>query len=127
MRALPPETRIHKLQEELVGVCLYPDELATTLQLDDMDYLIECLKQPFDHVTRVGIFPFYEQVELFPGNIPMGMLKCSAQNDSGILDLESRHPVLFSYLWLSNHFDEDNFPYAKKAEAMVSDNACLLG
>jgi ATP-dependent RNA helicase SUPV3L1/SUV3 len=35
--------------------------------------------------------------------------------------------VLSSYLWLSNHFDEEKFPYAKKAEAMASDIAILLG
>ncbi|CAL5185873.1 unnamed protein product [Lathyrus oleraceus] len=188
--------------------CLYPDGLATTLHLDDLDYLIECLKQPFDHVTRVGLFPFYEQVELFAGQIPnmtfsqllekfgencrldgsyflcrhdhikkianmleriqglsledrfnfcfapinvrdpkamyhlvrfatafaqkvpvniaMGMPKSSARNDSELLDLESRHQVLSSYLWLSNHFDEEKFPYAKRAEAMASDIAILL-
>ncbi|XP_073221293.1 DExH-box ATP-dependent RNA helicase DExH18, mitochondrial-like [Cicer arietinum] len=188
--------------------CLYPDGLATTLHLDDLDYLIECLKQPFDHVTRAGLFPFYEQVELFAGqfsdltfsqllekfsencrldgsyflcrhdhikkianmlerirglslddrfnfcfapvnvrdpkamyhllkfaaafgqkvpvSIAMGMPKCSARNDSELLDLESRHQVLSSYLWLSNHFDEEKFPFVKKAEAMASNIAHLL-
>ncbi|OVA13354.1 Helicase [Macleaya cordata] len=48
----------------------YPDGLTTTLHLDDLDYLIECLKQPFDEVKRVGLFPFYEQVELFAGQLP---------------------------------------------------------
>ncbi|XP_077250011.1 ATP-dependent RNA helicase [Tasmannia lanceolata] len=45
----------------------YPDGLTTTLLLDDLDYLIECLKQPFDEVKQVGLFPFLEQVELFAG------------------------------------------------------------
>ncbi|XP_045832953.1 DExH-box ATP-dependent RNA helicase DExH18, mitochondrial-like [Trifolium pratense] len=189
--------------------CLYPDGLATTLHLDDLDYLIECLKQPFDHVTRVGLFPYYEQVELFAGQLPnmtfsqllekfgencrldgsyflcrhdhikkisnmlerirglsledrfnfcfapinvrdpkamyhllkfatafgqkvpvniaMGIPKYSARNDTELLDLESKHQILSSYLWLSNHFDEEKFPYAKKAEAMASDIAILLG
>ncbi|KAL4334015.1 hypothetical protein GQ457_07G002710 [Hibiscus cannabinus] len=48
----------------------YPDGLTTTLHLDDLDYLIECLKQPFEEVKRVGLFPFFEQVELFAGQFP---------------------------------------------------------
>ncbi|KAL2327338.1 hypothetical protein Fmac_020765 [Flemingia macrophylla] len=182
--------------------CLYPDGLATTLHLDDFDYLIECLKQPFDNVKRVGLFRFYEQVELFAGQLPdlsfkqilgkfgencrldgsyflchhdhikkianmlekvhglslenrcnfcfapvnvrdpkamyhllrdatsfgqklpvnvaMGMPKSSARNDSELLDLEIRHRVLSMYLWLSNHFDEETFSYAKKVEATPS-------
>ncbi|KAJ1399716.1 P-loop containing nucleoside triphosphate hydrolase [Sesbania bispinosa] len=188
--------------------CLYPDGLTTTLHLDDLDYLIECLKQPFDDVKKVGLFPFYEQVELFAGQLPditfsqllekfgencrldgsyflcrydhikkianmlekikglsledrfnfsfapvnvrdpkamyhllrfatsfgqkvpvniaMGMPKCSARNDTELLDLESRHQVLSMYLWLSNQFDEENFPYVKKAESMASNIADLL-
>lgn len=188
--------------------CVYPDGLATTLHLEDLDYLIECLKQPFDHVTKVGLFPYYEQVELFAGQLPnmtfsqllekfgencrldgsyflcrhdhikkisnmleripglsleerfnfcfapinvrdpkamyhllrfatafgqkvpvniaMGMPKGSARNDSELLDLESRHQVLSSYMWLSNHFDKEKFPYAEKAQAMAADIAILL-
>ncbi|GAV72329.1 Helicase_C domain-containing protein/SUV3_C domain-containing protein [Cephalotus follicularis] len=48
---------------------IYPDGLTTTLHLEDLDYLIECLKQPFDEVKRVGLFPFFEQVELFAGKL----------------------------------------------------------
>ncbi|XP_007032513.2 PREDICTED: DExH-box ATP-dependent RNA helicase DExH18, mitochondrial [Theobroma cacao] len=48
----------------------YPDGLTTTLHLDDLDYLIECLKQPFEEVKKVGLFPFFEQVELFAGQLP---------------------------------------------------------
>lgn len=48
----------------------YPDGLTTTLRLDDLDYLIECLKQPFEEVKKVGLFPFFEQVELFAGQLP---------------------------------------------------------
>ncbi|RZC63484.1 hypothetical protein C5167_025245 [Papaver somniferum] len=48
----------------------YPDGLTTTLHLDDLQYLIECLKQPFDEVKKVGLFPFFEQVELFAGKLP---------------------------------------------------------
>ncbi|XP_020590319.1 DExH-box ATP-dependent RNA helicase DExH18, mitochondrial-like isoform X2 [Phalaenopsis equestris] len=43
----------------------YPDGLVTTFILDDLDYLIECLKQPFTEVAKVGLFPFFEQMELF--------------------------------------------------------------
>ena len=51
------------------GSC-YPDGLTTTLHLEDLDYLIECLKQPFVEVRKVGLFPFFEQVELFAGQLP---------------------------------------------------------
>ncbi|KAI3704365.1 hypothetical protein L1987_74583 [Smallanthus sonchifolius] len=188
---------------------IYPDGLTTTLHLDDLDYLIDCLQKPFDEVKKVGLFPFFEQVELFAGqiadatfsqllqkfgencrldgsyflckhdhikkvanmlekvqglsledrfnfcfapvnirdpkamyhllrfaqsysqNVPvslaMGMPKCSARNDTELLDLESKHQVLSMYLWLSNHFKEETFPYVKKAEAMATDIAGLLG
>ncbi|KAJ0728240.1 putative RNA helicase [Helianthus annuus] len=188
---------------------IYPDGLTTTLHLDDLDYLIECLQKSFDEVKKVGLFPFYEQVELFAGqianvtfsqllqkfgencrldgsyflckhdhikkvanmlekvqglsledrfnfcfapvnirdpkamyhllrfaqsyaqNVPvslaMGMPKSSARNDTELLDLESKHQVVSMYLWLSNHFKEETFPYVKKAEAMATDIAELLG
>ncbi|KAJ0587074.1 putative methyltransferase transcription factor interactor and regulator CCHC(Zn) family [Helianthus annuus] len=48
---------------------IYLDGLTTTLHLDDLDYLIECLQKLFDEVKKVGLFPFYEQVELFTGQI----------------------------------------------------------
>ncbi|KAI4346417.1 hypothetical protein L6164_007314 [Bauhinia variegata] len=32
--------------------CLYPDGFTTTLHLNVLDYLIECLKQPFDDVRK---------------------------------------------------------------------------
>ncbi|KAK9073604.1 hypothetical protein SSX86_007928 [Deinandra increscens subsp. villosa] len=188
---------------------IYPDGLTTTLHLDDLNYLIECLQKQFDEVKKVGLFPFFEQVELFAGqiadvtfsqllqkfgencrldgsyflcrhdhikkvanmlekvqglsledrfnfcfapvnirdpkamyhllrfaqsysqNVPvslaMGMPRCSARNDTELLDLESKHQVLSMYLWLSNHFKEETFPYVKKAEAMATDIAELLG
>nr|CAD1826835.1 unnamed protein product [Ananas comosus var. bracteatus] len=46
---------------------IYPDGLVTTFLLDDLEYLIQCLQQPFQEVTKVGLFPFFEQVELFAG------------------------------------------------------------
>nr|XP_043633842.1 DExH-box ATP-dependent RNA helicase DExH18, mitochondrial [Erigeron canadensis] len=188
---------------------IYPDGLTTTLHLEDLDYLIECLQKDFDVVKKVGLFPFFEQVELFAGqladitfaqllqkfgencrldgsyflckhdhikkvanmlekveglsledrfnfcfapvnirdpkamfhllrfaqsysqNVPvslaMGMPKSSARNDTELLDLESKHQVVSMYLWLSNHFKDDTFPYVKKAEAMATDIAELLG
>ncbi|XP_076953392.1 DExH-box ATP-dependent RNA helicase DExH18, mitochondrial-like [Bidens hawaiensis] len=188
---------------------IYPDRLTTTLHLEDLDYLIECLQKPFDEVKKVGLFPFFEQVELFAGqiadvmfsqllqnfgencrldvsyflckhdhikkvanmlekvqglsledqfnfcfapvnirdpkamyhllrhaqsyseNVPvslaMGMPKSSARNDTELLDLESKHQVVSMYLWLSNHFKEETFSYVKKAEAMATDIAELLG
>ncbi|PIA57455.1 hypothetical protein AQUCO_00600290v1 [Aquilegia coerulea] len=188
---------------------IYPEGLATTLHLDDLNYLIECLKQPFDEVKKVGLFPFFEQVELFasqfsnvtfcqllekfgencrldgsyflcrhdhvkkvaqmlekieglslqdrfnfcfapvnirdpkamfhlrrfaqlysqnlPVSIQMGMPKSSAQNDTELLDLETKHQILSMYLWLSFHFERDTFPYARKAASMATDIADLLG
>lgn len=47
----------------------YPDGLTTTLHLEDLNYLIECLQQPFEEVKKVGLFPFFEQVELFAGQL----------------------------------------------------------
>lgn len=44
---------------------LYPDGLVTTFILNDLDYLIECLKQPFTEVTKAGLFPVFEQMEFF--------------------------------------------------------------
>ncbi|CAK9150079.1 unnamed protein product [Ilex paraguariensis] len=187
----------------------YPDGLTSTLHLDDLGYLIECLKKPFDEVKKLGLFPFFEQVELFAGQLPnatfsqllekfgenclldmsyflcrhdhikkvanmlekvqgisledrfnfcfapvnirdpkamyhllrfassyaqklpvsiaMGMPKGSARNDTELLDLETKHQVLSMYLWLSNHFKEETFPFVKKAEAMATDIAELLG
>ncbi|PQQ10077.1 DExH-box ATP-dependent RNA helicase DExH18 mitochondrial [Prunus yedoensis var. nudiflora] len=188
---------------------IYPDGLTTTLNLDDLAYLIECLKQPFDEVKKVGLFPFFEQVELFAGKLPnvtfcqllekfgencrldgsyflcrhdhikkvanmlqkvpelsledrfnfcfapvnirdpkamyhllrfassysqnlpvniaMGMPNGSARNNKELLDLETKHQVLSIYMWLSHHFKEETFPYWKKAEAMATDIAELLG
>lgn len=48
----------------------YPDGLTTTLNPEDLDYLIDCLKKPFDEVKKVGLFPFFEQFELFAGQLP---------------------------------------------------------
>ncbi|KAH7683964.1 RNA helicase protein [Dioscorea alata] len=49
---------------------IYPDGLVTTFLSEDLDYLIECLQQPFDEVKKVGLFPFFEQVELFAAKFP---------------------------------------------------------
>ncbi|GAB2265446.1 hypothetical protein Dimus_000501 [Dionaea muscipula] len=188
---------------------LYPDGLTTTLHKEDLDYLIDCLKQSFDIVNKVGLFPFFEQFELFAGqvhnatfsqllekfsqncrldgsyflcrhdhikrvanmlekvqglslqdrfnfcfapvnvrdpkamyhlmrfassygqklpvNIVMGMPKGSAQSDKELLDLETKHQICSMYLWLSNQFEGDTFPYKKKAEEMATDIAGLLG
>lgn len=187
---------------------IYPDGLTTTLHLKDLDYLIECLKQPFDDVKKVGLFPFFDQLELFagqvhdvtfpqllekfgqncrldesyflcrhdhikkvanmlekvqglsledrfnfcfapvnirdpkamyhllkyaeaysrktPANIYMGMPTASARNDAELLDLECKHQVVSMYLWLSQQFKKENFPYVQKAETMATDIADLL-
>ncbi|KAJ4752832.1 ATP-dependent RNA helicase [Rhynchospora pubera] len=49
---------------------VYPDGLVTTFSLDDLDYLIECLKKPFEEVKKVGLFPCFEQFELFAAQFP---------------------------------------------------------
>lgn len=188
---------------------VYPDGLTTTFLLDDLDYLIQCLQKPFEEVQKVGLFPCFEQVEMFASqfpdltfselldkfrencridkthfmchqdsvkkvanmlervqglslkdrysfcfapvnirdpkamyhllrfathysqsrrvNIAMGVPKGSAKNDTELLDLETKHQVLSMYLWLSHHFEEDNFPHVQKAEEMATNIADLLG
>ncbi|KAL5216662.1 hypothetical protein ABZP36_008063 [Zizania latifolia] len=188
---------------------VYPDGLTTTFVMDDLDYLIQCLQQPFEKVKKVGLFPCFEQVEMFASQFPdltfnelldkfrdncridstyfmcyqdsikkvanmlervqglslkdrynfcfapvntrdpkamfhllrfathysqsrhvsiaMGMPKSSARNDTELLDLETKHQVLLMYLWLSHHFEEDNFPHVQKAEEMATNIADLLG
>ncbi|KAM0845167.1 hypothetical protein ACQ4PT_056575 [Festuca glaucescens] len=188
---------------------VYPDGLTTTFLLDDLEYLIECLQQPFEEAQKIGLFPCFEQVEMFASQFPdltftdlldkfrencridktyfmcqqdsikkvanmlervqglslkdrynfcfapvnirdpkamyhllrfathysqsrrvsiaMGMPKGSATNDTELLDLETKHQVLSMYLWLSHHFEEDNFPHAQKAEEMAVNIADLLG
>ncbi|XP_051217667.1 ATP-dependent RNA helicase SUV3L, mitochondrial isoform X2 [Lolium perenne] len=188
---------------------VYPDGLTTTFLLDDLEYLIECLQQPFEEAKKIGLFPCFEQVEMFASQFPdltftelldkfsdncridntyfmcqqdsikkvanmlervqglslkdrysfcfapvnirdpkamyhllrfathysksrrvsiaMGMPRGSATNDTELLDLETKHQVLSMYLWLSHHFEEDNFPHAQKAEEMAVNIADLLG
>ncbi|EPS61355.1 hypothetical protein M569_13436, partial [Genlisea aurea] len=187
----------------------FPDGLVTTMHPEDMGRLIECLKKPFEDVAKVGLFPFFEQLELFatqfpdtrfprllekfnencrldgsyflcqqlsirkianmlervpglslhdrfnfcfapvnvrnpkamyhlmlfassyanklPAGISMGMPRGAARSDTELLDLESRYMVVAMYLWLSNQFDEEGFPFGDKAETMASDIAKLLG
>jgi ATP-dependent RNA helicase SUPV3L1/SUV3 len=62
-----------------------------------------------------------------PVSIAMGMPKGSARNDAELQDLETKHQVLSVYLWLSQHFKKEIFPYKKKAEEMAIDIADLLG
>ncbi|PRQ56912.1 putative RNA helicase [Rosa chinensis] len=50
---------------------IYPDGLTTTLNLDDLDYLIECLKQPFDEVKKVGLFLSTSRLSYLQGNFLM--------------------------------------------------------
>ncbi|XP_057841683.2 DExH-box ATP-dependent RNA helicase DExH18, mitochondrial [Cryptomeria japonica] len=48
----------------------YPEGLTTTFKLEDLDYLIDCLRQPFEECKSAGLFPFFEQIELFAGQLP---------------------------------------------------------
>ncbi|CAL5031656.1 unnamed protein product [Urochloa decumbens] len=188
---------------------IYPDGLTTTFLKDDLDYLIQCLQQPFEDAQKVGLFPCFEQVEMFASQFPdltfndlldkfrdncridktyfmcqqdsikkvanmlervqclslkdrynfifapvnirdpkamyhllrfathysqsrrvsiaMGVPRGSAKNDTELLDLETKHQVLSMYLWLSHHFEEDNFPQVQQAEQMAISIADLLG
>ncbi|KAL4651054.1 hypothetical protein ACB092_01G131100 [Castanea dentata] len=74
--ALPPETRRRYNGDKIVPVLAsqvkqiagraghrgshYLDGLAMTLHFEDLDFLM----------SKVGIFPFFEQVELFDGQLP---------------------------------------------------------
>ncbi|EMS64885.1 ATP-dependent RNA helicase SUPV3L1, mitochondrial [Triticum urartu] len=49
---------------------VYPDGLTTTFLLDDLDYLIQCLQQPFEEAQKIGLFPCFEQVEMFASQFP---------------------------------------------------------
>jgi ATP-dependent RNA helicase SUPV3L1/SUV3 len=49
---------------------VYPDGLTTTFLKDDLDYLIQCLQQPFEVAQKVGLFPCFEQVEMFASQFP---------------------------------------------------------
>jgi len=60
-------------------------------------------------------------------SIAMGVPRGSARNDAELLDLETKHQVLSMYLWLSHHFEEDNFPHVEQAENMAINIADLLG
>lgn len=57
----------------------------------------------------------------------MGVPTGSARNDSEQLDLETKHQVCSMYMWLSNHFKKESFPYRQRAEDMASNIAELLG
>eukprot|EP01018_Ginkgo_biloba_P038964 Gb_39537 [translate_table: standard] len=49
---------------------IFPEGLTTTYQLEDVDYLIECLQKPFVECKSAGLFPYFEQVELFASQLP---------------------------------------------------------
>lgn len=49
---------------------VYPDGLTTTFLSDDLDYLIQCLQKPFEEAQKVGLFPCFEQVEMFASQFP---------------------------------------------------------
>ena len=60
-------------------------------------------------------------------SIGIQVLSGSSTSDSELLDFEMKHQVLSLYLWLSQHFGEDNFPYVQEAETKVTTIADLLG
>lgn len=62
-----------------------------------------------------------------PVNVAIGIPKGLAGNDSELLDLETRHQVCSMYLWLSNHFSDETFPYVERVANMAVSIADLLG
>jgi ATP-dependent RNA helicase SUPV3L1/SUV3 len=186
----------------------YPHGLATTFKYD-LCYLTRCLEEPLEEAEKVGLFPTFEQLEMFASQFPeltfnnllnklcdtcriddtyficqhdnmkkvadmlegvhglslksrygfclapvntrnseamdhllrfannyseshyvtMGLEMPSgyATNDTQFLDLETKHQVLSMYLWLAQHFGEDNFPHVQEAQTMSTNIADLLG
>ncbi|XP_002967973.2 DExH-box ATP-dependent RNA helicase DExH18, mitochondrial [Selaginella moellendorffii] len=49
---------------------LYPEGQVTTLYASDIPYLVECMKQPFEDAPSAGLFPVFEQLELFASQLP---------------------------------------------------------
>ncbi|KAJ7532359.1 hypothetical protein O6H91_13G000500 [Diphasiastrum complanatum] len=49
---------------------LYPEGIATTFYSQDIAYLATCLKQPFEEAQSAGLFPVFEQMELFASQLP---------------------------------------------------------
>eukprot|EP01018_Ginkgo_biloba_P029833 Gb_28353 [translate_table: standard] len=47
----------------------FPEGLTTTFLTEDLQYLIECLRQPFEQIKGAGLFPFFEQMEIFAGQL----------------------------------------------------------
>lgn len=188
---------------------LFPEGITTTFFSKDSVYLSESMQQGFENATSAGLFPVYEQVELFASQLPemslsqllerfaetcrldgayflcrydnlkrvasvldkvkglsledrfnfcfapvnvrdpqslgalyryalaysqkipvvvqMGAPVNSARDEFELMDLETRHQVLSMYLWLSQHFREEQFVQKGRAEEMATHIATLLG
>ncbi|AQK44077.1 DExH-box ATP-dependent RNA helicase DExH18 mitochondrial [Zea mays] len=48
---------------------VYPHGLATTFMFD-LDYLTQCLDEPVKEAEKVGLFPTFEQLEMFATHFP---------------------------------------------------------
>jgi ATP-dependent RNA helicase SUPV3L1/SUV3 len=48
---------------------VYPHGLATTFMFD-LDYLTQCLDEPVKEAEKVGLFPSFEQLEMFATHFP---------------------------------------------------------
>jgi ATP-dependent RNA helicase SUPV3L1/SUV3 len=62
-----------------------------------------------------------------PVVVQMGAPVNSARDEFELMDLETRHQVLSMYLWLSQHFREEQFVQKGRAEEMATHIATLLG
>jgi ATP-dependent RNA helicase SUPV3L1/SUV3 len=49
---------------------LFPEGITTTFFSKDSFYLSESMQQGFENATSAGLFPVYEQVELFASQLP---------------------------------------------------------
>lgn len=49
---------------------LYPLGTATTFYSRDIPYLVQCMQEPFVEAHSAGLFPMYEQMELFATQLP---------------------------------------------------------
>ena len=81
----------------------YPDGLVTMFNAGDLDYLLECLRRPFEEVKQAGLCPFFEQFELFAArSLISPSLSCwiSSAIAADWMELISSLAMIMSAWWL---------------------------
>ncbi|KAH7434613.1 hypothetical protein KP509_06G026000 [Ceratopteris richardii] len=53
---------------------MYEAGIATTFFSKDMPYLLQCMSEPFGEAHSAGLFPGFEQIELFASQLPEATL-----------------------------------------------------